>query len=120
MSIDQQLRKVDIRIKASDTIEQIPNDKHVLSQGAEESFRPVLGRIHLSNIFTSQTIPDLQIARDFLSGEGGKWVAIIGGSIIGLEAADPLHNICLNVSIIEYALHNFATARLRHSGAPAC
>jgi NADPH-dependent 2,4-dienoyl-CoA reductase/sulfur reductase-like enzyme/rhodanese-related sulfurtransferase len=106
LSINRANSTVSTRIMGSEVIEQVPYDKLILSQGAEP-FRPTIPGIDLPNVFTLQTIPDLQSIKAFLSHHDGSHVAIVGGGFIGLEAADALHGLGLEVTIIEYAPHVF-------------
>lgn len=106
LSIDRENHTVDVRAKGSESIQQVPYDKLILSQGAEP-FRPPIGGIDLPNVFTLQTIPDLQKIKAYLAEHGGTRVAIIGGGFIGLEVADALHSLGLEISIVEYMPHVF-------------
>lgn len=76
---------MDVRALGSETIQQVPYDKLIVSQGAE-AFHPPIDGIDLSNVFTLQTIPDLQKVQKFLADHGCSRVAIIGGGFVGLEA----------------------------------
>ncbi|KAH8687353.1 hypothetical protein BGZ60DRAFT_363650 [Tricladium varicosporioides] len=83
-----------------------PYDKLILAQGAEP-FRPPIEGSNLPNVFTLQTIPDLQHVQSYINRNACKSVAIIGGGFIGIEAADALKELGLQVSVIEYTPHVF-------------
>ncbi|KAJ6134157.1 hypothetical protein N7523_000479 [Penicillium sp. IBT 18751x] len=85
---------------------KLPYDKLILAQGAE-SIRPPIPGINQPQVFTLQTIPDLQSVRTYISEKSCEYAAIIGGGFIGLEAAENLHKLGLNVSIIEKSTHAF-------------
>ncbi|KAH6695895.1 FAD-dependent pyridine nucleotide-disulfide oxidoreductase [Leptodontidium sp. MPI-SDFR-AT-0119] len=106
LSINRTDRTVEVQPVGSESVETISYDKLILAMGAEP-FRPPIDGIELPNIFMLQTIPDLQKIRDFQSQHNCKHVAIIGGGFIGLEVADSLRELGLEVSIIEYAPHVF-------------
>ncbi|KAH9208966.1 FAD-dependent pyridine nucleotide-disulfide oxidoreductase [Leptodontidium sp. 2 PMI_412] len=106
LSINRTDRTVEVQPVGSESVETIPYDKLILAMGAEP-FRPPIDGIESPNIFMLQTIPDLQKIRDFRSQHNCKHVAIIGGGFIGLEVADSLRELGLEVSIIEYASHVF-------------
>jgi NADPH-dependent 2,4-dienoyl-CoA reductase/sulfur reductase-like enzyme/rhodanese-related sulfurtransferase len=106
LAINREKKSVDVCATGSETIQQFPYDKLILSQGAEP-FRPPIEGIDLPNVFTLQTIPDLQKIKVYLAKHGCSRVAIIGGGFIGLEAADALHRLGLELSIIEAAPHVF-------------
>jgi NADPH-dependent 2,4-dienoyl-CoA reductase/sulfur reductase-like enzyme/rhodanese-related sulfurtransferase len=110
LSINRENRTVDVRLVGSETIQQFPYDKLILSQGAEPFCPPIEG-IDLPNVFTLHTIPDLQKIKAFLFEHGGTRVSILGGGFIGIEAADALHNLGHNLgidlTIVEYTPHVF-------------
>ncbi|KAG9228507.1 FAD-dependent pyridine nucleotide-disulfide oxidoreductase [Amylocarpus encephaloides] len=106
LAVHREDRVLDVCAKGSDAIQQFPYDKLILSQGAEP-FRPPIRGIDLPNVFTLQTIPDLEKIRQYQAKHGCSRVAIIGGGFIGLEAADALHGLGLQVSIVEAAPHVF-------------
>ena len=102
LSIERQRCVINVRTMEEEATRQISYDKLILSQGAE-SFRPPIDGIDLPNVFTFQTIPDLERIRAFLSEHGSRHVAIIGGGFIGLETAENLHRLGLEITVIEYA-----------------
>jgi NADPH-dependent 2,4-dienoyl-CoA reductase/sulfur reductase-like enzyme/rhodanese-related sulfurtransferase len=106
LAINRESQMVDVCATGSKIVEQFPYDKLILSQGAEP-FRPPIEGIDLPNVFTLQTIPDLQKIKAYLAEHGGGRIAIIGGGFIGLEVADALHSLGLEISIIEAAPHVF-------------
>ncbi|KAH7082598.1 hypothetical protein BKA63DRAFT_404028 [Paraphoma chrysanthemicola] len=81
-------------------------DKLVLAQGAEPN-RPAIPGADADNVFTLQTIPDMEYIKCYLATHNSRSVAIIGGGCIGLEAAESLHASGAQISIIEYMPHVF-------------
>ncbi|KAF2183770.1 hypothetical protein K469DRAFT_710569 [Zopfia rhizophila CBS 207.26] len=81
-------------------------DKLILAQGAEPFHPPIPGS-DAPNIFSLQTIPDLERIKKYMAAHNSNSVSIIGGGFIGLEAAESLHALGLKISIIEYASHVF-------------
>jgi NADPH-dependent 2,4-dienoyl-CoA reductase/sulfur reductase-like enzyme/rhodanese-related sulfurtransferase len=79
-------------------------DKLVLSPGAEPIKPPISG-IHLPNIFTLRDIPDTDAIHAHLHSLTKKpaRAAIIGAGFIGLEMAENLHHLGMDVTIIEKA-----------------
>ncbi|KAJ6134769.1 hypothetical protein N7523_001091 [Penicillium sp. IBT 18751x] len=106
LNIDRQQYEIDVRGIQRNTVYKLPYDKLILAQGAE-SFRPPIPGISQPQVFTLQTIPDLQSVRTYISKNNCKHAAIIGGGFIGLEAAENLHELGLSVSIIEKSTHVF-------------
>ncbi|KIX05354.1 uncharacterized protein Z518_06226 [Rhinocladiella mackenziei CBS 650.93] len=87
-------------------VRQVSYDKLVLALGAA-SFRPPVEGINSEHVFTLQTIPDLQNVKAHIAKHGCCNAAVIGGGFIGLEAAENLRLLGLNVTIFEYLPHVF-------------
>jgi NADPH-dependent 2,4-dienoyl-CoA reductase/sulfur reductase-like enzyme/rhodanese-related sulfurtransferase len=107
IAIDPIKKLVDVQMFGTGIITQHRYDKLVISQGAEP-FKPPIEGIDFPHVFTLQTIPDLQKIKSYISEQGSKTIAIIGGGFIGIEVADALHSLGgLKISIIEYTTHIF-------------
>lgn len=76
--------------------------KLILAPGAEPIKPPIEG-IYQSGIFTLRNIEDTDNIKEYISLKNPKDVAIIGGGFIGIEMAENLFNLGINVSIIEIA-----------------
>jgi NADPH-dependent 2,4-dienoyl-CoA reductase/sulfur reductase-like enzyme/rhodanese-related sulfurtransferase len=79
-----------------------PYDKLVLSPGAEP-VRPSLPGINERGIFTLRNVADTDYIRAYVQKFPFGKAVIIGGGFIGLEMAENLHNIGMDVSIVEMA-----------------
>jgi NADPH-dependent 2,4-dienoyl-CoA reductase/sulfur reductase-like enzyme/rhodanese-related sulfurtransferase len=77
-------------------------DKLVLSPGAEP-IRPPLPGINERGIFTLRNVADTDYIRSYVQKFPFGKAVIIGGGFIGLEMAENLHNIGMDVSIVEMA-----------------
>lgn len=75
-------------------------DKLVLSPGAEP-IRPPLPGITLDGIFTLRNVADTDYIKGFVEQKKVKKAVVIGAGFIGLEMAENLHDLGLEVSIIE-------------------
>ncbi len=75
-------------------------DKLVLSPGAEP-IRPPLPGITNEGIFTLRNVNDTDYIKSYVSQKSVKKAVVIGGGFIGLEMAENLHDLGLEVSIIE-------------------
>lgn len=106
VNISPQEHEIDVHDLQNDKFYKLSYDKLILAQGAE-SVRPPIPGMDLPQIFTLQTIPDLQKIHDFISRRNCKRAAVIGGGFIGLEAAENLHKLGLDVSMIERSSHVF-------------
>jgi NADPH-dependent 2,4-dienoyl-CoA reductase/sulfur reductase-like enzyme/rhodanese-related sulfurtransferase len=75
-------------------------DKLVLSPGAEP-IRPPLPGITNEGIFTLRNVADTDYIKAFVNQKHVKKAVVIGAGFIGLEMAENLHDLGLEVSIIE-------------------
>lgn len=127
---------IDVRID-SEVIQIIPQEKKVLvrnhrtKQEYEETYddliistgssplKPAISGIELKNIFTLWTVPDTDKIKAFIKEKSPKSAAVIGGGFIGLEMAENLRHIGMNVTLIEMqnqvmAPADFEMAQLLH------
>ncbi len=77
-------------------------DKLILSPGAEP-VRPPLPGISSKGIFTLRNVADTDYIKAYVQQELVKKAVVIGAGFIGLEMAENLHSLGLDVSIIEMA-----------------
>ncbi|MCC6584247.1 MAG: FAD-dependent oxidoreductase, partial [Chitinophagales bacterium] len=75
-------------------------DKLILSPGAEP-IRPPLPGIQEEGIFTLRNVSDTDYIKAFVQQKEVKNAVIIGAGFIGLEMAENLHDLGLNVTIVE-------------------
>jgi NADPH-dependent 2,4-dienoyl-CoA reductase/sulfur reductase-like enzyme/rhodanese-related sulfurtransferase len=75
-------------------------DKLVLSPGAEP-IRPPLPGITNEGVFTLRNVADTDYIKAFVNQKQVKKAVVIGAGFIGLEMAENLHDLGLDVSIIE-------------------
>lgn len=112
--------KIDVRVKAevvginreekTVTVKKVDSgetykesyDHLVLSPGSSPIKPPIKG-IDRPNVFTLWNIPDVDDIKAFVEEHDLKTATVIGGGFIGLEMAENLHEIGLQVSIAEMA-----------------
>ncbi|GAA3678799.1 nitrite reductase large subunit NirB [Nocardioides ginsengisoli] len=75
-------------------------DELVLATGAAPFVPPVPGR-ELGNVFVYRTIEDLEAIR--AASAGARAGAVIGGGLLGLEAANALHQLGVETHVVEMA-----------------
>lgn len=75
-------------------------DKLVLSPGADP-VRPPLPGIQTPGIFTLRNVADTDLIRNYVMARRSGKAVVVGGGFIGLEMAENLHELGLDVSIIE-------------------
>ena len=77
-------------------------DKLVLSPGAEP-LRPGIEGIGSKKIFTLGTVPDTDTIKNYVNTENPKRAIVVGGGFIGLEMAENLHDLGIQVDVVEMA-----------------
>ncbi|HEX4334758.1 MAG TPA: nitrite reductase large subunit NirB [Polyangiaceae bacterium] len=95
MTLDRAAHKVVLR-----SGRELTYDKAVLATGSSAFVPPIPGR-ELPGCFVYRTIDDLVQIRD--AAAGSKVGAVIGGGLLGLEAANALVQLGLETHVIEFA-----------------
>ncbi len=91
------------RIVTLSTGEDLHYDDLVLATGAAPFVPPVPGA-DLENVFVYRTIEDLEDIREAATrGKKGRVGAVIGGGLLGLEAANALHQLGVQTHVVELA-----------------
>ncbi|TYL55018.1 nitrite reductase large subunit [Nocardioides sp. BGMRC 2183] len=80
--------------------ETLRYDELVLATGAAPFVPPVPGN-ELGNVFVYRTIEDLEAIRE--ASRGARAGAVIGGGLLGLEAANALHQLGVQTHVVEMA-----------------
>src|SRR6056297_1545717 len=78
----------------------IQYDKLMLANGSHPFIPPAKG-LELEGVLSLRTLHDLEYIQSYLSGV--EKVAVVGGGILGLEAAWAIHELGKEVAVIEYA-----------------
>ena len=95
VSIDRSAKTV-----TSEQGETLPYDKLVLATGSFPFVPPIPGHKR-DNCFVYRTIEDLEAIR--AGAEGGSVGVVIGGGLLGLEAAKALKDLGLTTHVVEFA-----------------
>ena len=77
-------------------------DKLVISTGSSPVKPPIKG-IDLPNIFTLWTVPDTDTIKEFIADNNPKSAVVVGAGFIGIEMAENLKFLGLDVSVAEMA-----------------
>ena len=105
LDIDRSSKTAKVLTPSSAT-ETLSYDKLVLAMGAEPFIPPIDG-IKSKHVFTLHTIPDLQKIMAYIAAFRVQKAAVVGGGFIGIEAAENLRNLGLEVSLFEFFPHVF-------------
>lgn len=82
--------------------ETLPYDELVLATGSDPFVPPIPGADH-AGCFVYRTIDDLEQIRSWSEGERIQRGVVIGGGLLGLEAANALANLGLETHVVEMA-----------------
>lgn len=102
IAVDVENKKVTVRNLSSGNTYEETYDKLVLSPGSTPLKPPIRG-IDADNIFSLWNVPDVDKIKAYVDTVKPKRAAVIGGGFIGLEVAENLHDLGIEVSIIEMA-----------------
>ena len=81
-----------------------PYDKLILSPGARPT-RPALPGVGLDRLFTLRTVEDTFAMKEFIDAESPRSAVVCGGGFIGLEVAENLRELGLDVTIVQRPRH---------------
>ncbi|MBK5222298.1 MAG: nitrite reductase large subunit [Acidimicrobiia bacterium] len=94
----------DARVAALDDGTSVAYDELVIATGSTPFVPPIEGR-DLAGCFVYRTLDDLAAMREWAAVEGRSVGAVIGGGLLGLEAANALRALGLVTHVIEMAPH---------------
>lgn len=100
IAIDRATCRITVRNLDTGLESQAAYDALVLSPGAVP-VKPPLPGIDLPGIFTIRDIPDIQQLRTWISQNKARRAVVVGGGFIGLEMAENLHHLGLQVTLLE-------------------
>lgn len=107
VEIDAENKSVLVRDSSNGREYRENYDKLVLSPGAEP-VRPQIKGVDDRRVFTLRTIPDADKIRAFVEENSPKRALVVGGGFVGLETAENLMKLGLEVTIVEFADHIIA------------
>ncbi len=102
VSIDRDAKEVEVKNLKDGSVYRESYDTLILSPGSTPLKPPIPG-IGSSNIFTLWNIPDVDKLKEFVTENELRTATVIGGGFIGIEMAENLHDLGLQVSLVEMA-----------------
>ena len=102
ISINRTAKTISARNQTTGEVYEETYDKLVLSPGAEP-IRPPLPGIGGKGIFTLRNVADMDYIKAYVQQEQVKKAVVIGAGFIGLEMAENLHSLGMDVTIVEMA-----------------
>ena len=101
-AIDREKMEVTVKDLRTGSIYTESYDKLILSPGAEP-VRPPLPGINQEGIFTLRNVADTDHIKKYIETRHPRHAVVVGAGFIGLEMAENLHKIGINVTIVEMA-----------------
>lgn len=80
----------------------LPYDKLVIATGARSSL-PDAGFMEHPNAFVLRSAEDAQAIRHYVNRAKARRALVVGGGVLGVEAADALHHLGLKVTLLQRA-----------------
>lgn len=118
-------KSITVKNLKTDEVFEESYDKLLLSPGARP-VQPNLPGAGMEHLFTLRTVEDTLRIREFVVKEKPKSVVLAGGGYIGLEVAENLRELGLDVTIVQrpnqvlnpldYEMATFVHAKLREKG----
>ena len=103
-AINPQRKTVSVRALETGEEFEEPYDKLVLCPGAKPSLPPVPGT-DIERLFTLRTVEDTFAIKDFIEREQPRSAVLAGGGFIGLELAENLRELGMDVTIVQKPMH---------------
>lgn len=100
IAVDPINKKITAKHQTTGDVYEESYDKLVLSPGAEP-IRPPLPGIMNEGIFTLRNVNDTDYIKSYVAQKSVKKAVVIGAGFIGLEMAENLHALGLQVTVIE-------------------
>ncbi|MBS9525375.1 CoA-disulfide reductase [Litoribacter alkaliphilus] len=101
VAINRERKTVTVKKLGSDEIYEKNYDKLILSPGAKPFVPTIKGLDKAPSTFTLRNIPDTDKIKSYINMHNPKHATVIGGGFIGLEMAENLHELGVQVSLVE-------------------
>lgn len=92
-----------VTVQIGDRQEDVAYDELVLSTGAKPIVLDIPGRDNNEGVFTLRNIPDVDAITAYVENKKPQSAVVIGAGFIGLEMAENLKHLGLDVSVVEKA-----------------
>lgn len=102
VGLDIEAKTVTVRRVATNETYTETYDKLVLSPGAEP-LRPRIEGIDSDKIMTLRNVPDTDAIKTFVTTRNVRNAVVVGGGFIGMEMAENLKELGINVHVVEMA-----------------
>ncbi len=101
IKIDRDKKIVKVKNHKTNEFYEETYDSLVLSPGASPLKPPIPGINDCDNLFTLRNIPDTDKIKLFIDENKPKHATVVGGGFIGLEMLENLHDLGLELTLVE-------------------
>ena len=101
IKIDRDKKRVTVKNHKTNEFYEETYDSLVLSPGASPLKPPIPGINDCNNLFTLRNIPDTDKIKFFIDENKPKHATVVGGGFIGLEMLENLHDLGLELTLVE-------------------
>lgn len=101
IKIDRDKKRVTVKNHNTNEFYEETYDSLVLSPGATPLKPPIPGINDCNNLFTLRNIPDTDKIKFFIDENKPKHATVVGGGFIGLEMLENLHDLGLELTLVE-------------------
>ncbi|MFD1020947.1 FAD-dependent oxidoreductase [Thalassobacillus hwangdonensis] len=101
VGIDRDKQTVEIKDLRTGNVYTENYDRLILSPGARPIVPPLPGYEEAENIFTLRSVPDTDKIKGWVDERQPKQAVIVGGGFIGLEMAENLAHLGIEVTLVE-------------------
>jgi len=100
VKINPEKKTVEVRNLNTDKVFEEAYDKLIISTGAKPT-QPRLPGVGLDKLFTLRTVEDTFRIKEYIDANSPKSVVLAGGGFIGLELAENLRELGMDVTIVQ-------------------
>lgn len=104
VAINKESQILKVRNLATGEVLDMNYDDLVLSPGAAP-FRPAMPGVDLPGVMTLRNVPDADKIKEYATRTKAGRAIVIGGGFIGLEVAENLRHLGLDVTVVERGTH---------------
>lgn len=104
LSINRNKKSVKVKNLLSQEEFEQEYDKLILSPGTS-AFKPKIQGVDSKNVFVLKTVPDSELVKKYIKENGVKKATVVGCGFIGMELAEQLSHIGIDVTMVELADH---------------
>ncbi len=102
IAIDREKKQVLVRETITGREYSESYDRLVLSPGAQPFVPPIPG-VDLEGVFSLRSIPDMDAIKEHLNAKRPQRAVVVGGGFIGIELAENLSHLGLQITMVEMA-----------------